>query len=68
MKCKNHPGRDAIAICQKHEVGFCRECCECFHFDSCCDCLDPRLYCKFRTGCVIWEVSRERRRKDAEMR
>jgi hypothetical protein len=62
MKCKNHPDREAIAVCQKHETGFCRECCECLKIDTCCECLDPKLYCKFRTQCIIRETSRDRRK------
>ena len=64
MKCKKHPEREAIARCQKHETGFCGECCECLNIDHCCDCIDPKLYCKFRTQCVIWEMSRDRRKKE----
>ena len=66
MKCKNHPDREAIGVCQKHEAGFCRECCECLNIDHCCECIDPKLYCKFRTQCLIWEMSRDRRKNDAE--
>jgi hypothetical protein len=65
MQCKNDPEREAIAVCQKHETGFCQECSECLDIDQCCDCLDPRLYCKFRTRCIIWERSRDRRKKGA---
>jgi hypothetical protein len=35
--------------------------------DYCCECIDPRLYCKFRTQCLIWEMSKDRRKKDVEM-
>ncbi len=42
MKCKNHSDREAIAVCQKHEAGFCQECCECLDIDQCCECLDPK--------------------------
>ena len=62
MKCKNHPDREAIAVCDKHQVGFCDECCECEDLASCCGCLDPTSHCQFRTQCLIWELSRERRR------
>ncbi len=64
MRCRNHPDREALAVCQKHEAGFCSECCECVKIEECCGCLDPRLYCKFRTLCVVWEMSRNRRRKE----
>ena len=26
--------------------------------DECAKCQDPGLYCKFRTGCLIWEFSK----------
>ena len=55
-----------MAVCQKHEAGFCRECCECLDVEACCDCLDPRLYCKFRTRCILWEMSRDRRKKEGK--
>jgi hypothetical protein len=63
MRCKNHPGREAIALCQMHEVGFCQECCDCFNFDQCCECIDLELYCKFRSQCITWEMSMDRRKK-----
>ena len=66
MQCRNHPGRDALAVCQKHETGFCRECCECLNIDHCCECMDPQLYCKFRSQCIIWELSRDRRKKNVK--
>lgn len=65
MTCRNHPGREAQAICQKHNVGFCAECCECLAAERCCGCLDPKVYCTFRTQCLVWEFSRERRTRDA---
>ena len=64
MRCRNHPDREAIAVCQKHETGFCAECCECLDVEQCCDCLDPKLYCKFRTQCVIYEKARERKKRE----
>lgn len=63
MKCRNHPDRDATAICQKLGTGFCAECCECGNPAECCGCLDPQVYCTFRTQCLIWEMSRERRKR-----
>ena len=63
MECNKHPGRPAIAICEKNRIGFCRECCECEPEEACCECLDPALYCKFRTQCVIRELALERRKK-----
>jgi hypothetical protein len=66
MKCRKHQDREAIAVCQKHETGYCRECCECLNIDDCCECVDPKLYCKFRTRCMIWEMSRDRRKETLE--
>jgi hypothetical protein len=63
MECKNHPGREAVAICEKNRIGFCRECCECAPEEECCECLDPALYCTFTTQCVIRELARERKKK-----
>ena len=66
MQCRNHPERPAAAICQKLGTGFCAQCCECPAAQECCGCLDPQVYCRFRTQCLIWENARERRRKAGE--
>ncbi len=60
MNCKNHPERQAVAVCQKYNIGYCRECCEFLDINECCKCSDPKLYCKFRTQCIIWELSRKK--------
>lgn len=62
MHCRNHPDREATALCQKHGTGFCAACCECREARECCGCLDPAVYCQFRRQCLVWELSRERRR------
>jgi hypothetical protein len=62
MQCRNHPDREAAAICQKVGTGFCSRCCECRVVAECCGCLDPQVYCTFRTQCLIWEMSRARRK------
>jgi hypothetical protein len=64
MQCRNHPDRAAAASCQKLGTGFCSRCCECGDLAECCGCLDPQVYCAFRTQCLIWEMSRERRRRE----
>ncbi len=64
MQCLNHPARRALAVCQKHERGYCRECCECLNIDHCCKCSDKKLYCRFRSQCIVWELSRDRRKQD----
>jgi hypothetical protein len=28
--------------------------------------MDPKLYCKFRTRCIIWEMSRDRRKGEID--
>jgi len=63
MRCRNHPDREAMAVCQTREAGFCQECCECLNIDHCCECMDPKLYCNFRTQCLIWEMSKDRRKE-----
>jgi hypothetical protein len=57
-KCRFHPERDSCVYCQKHELGYCQEC-----LDACRACTDPCLYCKFRQGCVIWELCRKEAKK-----
>jgi hypothetical protein len=49
--CKNHPERAARVQCQKMAVGYCQEC-----LDNCEACTEPCGYCKFRTGCIIYEL------------
>ncbi|MGQ9648095.1 MAG: hypothetical protein ACUVWO_16335 [Thermodesulfobacteriota bacterium] len=66
MECRVHADRKAVAVCQKYETGFCRECCECLNIDHCCECVDPRAYCKFRDQCFIWGMSRDRRKRNIE--
>ena len=66
MRCKNHPDREAVAICQKLGAGFCGACCDCSDAATCCNCLDPQVYCTFRTQCLIWEQARERRKAAAK--
>jgi len=63
-KCRNHPEREAFVSCQKHMSGVCQECLE-----SEPTCMDPELYCKFRTQCIINELMKERsreRKRDTE--
>jgi hypothetical protein len=63
-QCVNHPEREAGAVCRKHGRGFCAQCCECRDTLRCCGCLDPKVYCAYRTQCLIWELSRERRKAE----
>ncbi|WP_353743189.1 hypothetical protein [Desulfomonile tiedjei] len=45
-----HSDRDAEFYCQKDNMYMCREC-------ACCH--TPRLYCKFRSSCIINILTRE---------
>jgi len=47
MNCITHPYRKAFSICQKYNLGYCRECCTC---------TDPKGYCKYRTRCIAWQI------------
>jgi hypothetical protein len=63
MYCKYHPERVAAVFCEKNQVGFCRECCEVCEPKECCECLDINLYCQFRSQCLIWALSQERKKQ-----
>jgi hypothetical protein len=56
------PGAGASVLCQKMQFWYCRECLEEYRAGT-----DPCLYCKFRPGCVIWELfHKEARRRYKE--
>jgi hypothetical protein len=46
--CKNHPDRETNYICAKHGYHLCEECLRCH---------DPKLYCKYRSSCIINYIS-----------
>ncbi|WP_041280433.1 ASKHA domain-containing protein [Desulfosudis oleivorans] len=48
-KCVNHPDRDTNYACLKHGTYMCEECLKC---------RDPELYCKFRSSCPIWFMTK----------
>ena len=48
--CINHPDRKGTFFCQKSVDYFCHEC-------ACCH--SPRVYCQFRTACVINMLTKE---------
>ena len=50
-KCINHPDRETSYLCMKHNVYLCEECLEC---------RDPEIYCKFRSSCPIWFLSKRK--------
>jgi len=49
-ECACHPEIDTPYKCQKHDIYLCEECLEC---------RDPDIYCKFRSSCPIWFMSRK---------
>lgn len=49
-KCINHPERETSYICMKHNYYLCEECLEC---------RDPEIYCKFRSSCPIYFISKK---------
>lgn len=49
-KCINHPERATNYICMKHNYYLCEECLEC---------RDPEIYCKFRSSCPIYFISKK---------
>ena len=59
-KCINHPDRETGYICMKHNIYLCEECLEC---------RDPDIYCKFRSSCPIYFITKkdfESSKKEAE--
>ena len=56
-KCFNHPDRETSLVCMKHNVYMCAECRRC---------RDPKVYCKFRTSCPIWFMSKHQGDWDSE--
>ena len=58
-RCQNHPDREGQYFCSKYMRYLCEECAVC---------QDPELYCKFRSGCLIWEKHRAERRGLIEAR
>jgi len=47
-RCKKHPSRETSYYCAKYNVYQCRECL---------GCKDPKIYCKFRSGCAIYAIT-----------
>ncbi len=57
--CINHPDRETPYICMKHQIYLCEECLEC---------RDPKIYCKHRSACPIWFMSKRKEGWEAEDR
>jgi len=56
-KCVNHPDRETSYLCMKHNTYLCEECLKC---------RDPNIYCKFRSSCPIWFLSKRKEGLDTE--
>lgn len=54
-KCVNHPETETSYKCMKHNIYLC---------DQCLECRDPELYCKYRSSCPIWFLSKGTRKLD----
>ncbi len=50
-KCVNHSDRETSYLCLKYNVPLCEECL---------GCSDSELYCKFRSSCIIWFMTKKR--------
>jgi len=50
--CIHHPDRETRYRCTKHDIYLC---------EACLECRDPELYCKFRTSCPIWFMTRKQK-------
>ena len=48
--CIHHPERETRFHCGKHNLYLC---------EGCLQCRDPELFCKFRSACPIWFMSRK---------
>jgi len=49
--CVNHPERETSYECMKHNIYMCEECL---------DCRDPKIYCKFRSSCPIYFLTKRK--------
>ena len=54
--CINHPDRETQYLCMKHQLYLCEECLQC---------KDPKIYCKHRSACPIWFMSKRKANWDA---
>jgi hypothetical protein len=48
--CVKHPDRETSYLCLKQNIHLCEECLVC---------NDPELYCKFRSSCIIWFMTKK---------
>ena len=50
-RCSIHKDRETSTMCSKHHVYMC---------EACLHCMDPNIYCKFRSACVIHFKEKEK--------
>lgn len=48
--CIHHPDRETRFHCSKHNIYLC---------EACLECRDPELFCKHRSACPIWFMTRK---------
>jgi hypothetical protein len=58
-RCVNHPDRETSYYCSKHQIALCEECLHC---------IDPELYCKFRSSCPIWFIHKDKVREKRHLK
>ncbi|MFH1985156.1 MAG: ASKHA domain-containing protein [Pseudomonadota bacterium] len=56
-KCSCHPEIETSWLCMKHNLYLCEECLTC---------RDPKIYCKYRSGCPIWFMDKRQKGLDVE--
>ncbi len=56
-KCVNHPDRETRFFCMKYQLYMC---------ESCLACRDPQLYCKHRSACPIWFMTKRKEAWDQD--
>jgi uncharacterized 2Fe-2S/4Fe-4S cluster protein (DUF4445 family) len=56
--CINHPDRETSYLCMKHNIYLCEECLHC---------RDPEIYCKFRSSCPIWFITKRKAGLDGDV-
>ena len=60
--CPRH-GRELMAECVKFQRKFCAECFADPATREEAVCLSANMHCQFRPSCLVWELSKESRRK-----
>jgi len=58
-KCANHPDRETSFLCLNCNIYMCEECQKC---------LDPEIFCKFRSSCPLWFIDKRQKDWDRETR